>query len=69
MSLIEPHRLKALILEDLRRYPDSAISDIHHRVAPELDRHRMKQALEILIMDGLIVFSGEKRWRRYSTVD
>ena len=69
MSLIEPHRLKALILEDLRRYPDSAISDIHHRVAPEIERHRMKQALEILIMDGLIVFSGEKRWRRYSTVD
>ncbi|MBV5305835.1 MAG: putative DNA binding domain-containing protein [Desulfobulbaceae bacterium] len=69
LSLIEPYRLKALILEDLRRYPDSAISDIHHRVAPELDRHRMKQALEILIKDGLIVFSGEKRWRRYSTVD
>jgi ATP-dependent DNA helicase RecG len=66
---IEPHRLKALILEDLKRYPDSAISEIHERVAPELDRHRVKRALESLTEDSLAVFSGEKRWRRYSALD
>lgn len=66
LSLIEPHRLKALILEDLRRYPGSAISDIHARIAPELDRHRVKHTLESLSDDGLIIFTGEKRWRRYS---
>ncbi|MBW6498930.1 MAG: hypothetical protein K0B09_11105 [Bacteroidales bacterium] len=66
LSLIEPHRLKALILEDLRRYPGSAISDIHARIAPELDRHRVKYALESLSDDGLIIYTGEKRWRRYS---
>jgi ATP-dependent DNA helicase RecG len=69
LSLIEPHRLKALILEDLRRYPDSAISDIHNRIAPELDRHRIKRTLENLAEEGLITFSGEKRWRRYSIVN
>jgi len=45
LSLIEPHRLKALILEDLKRYPESAISDIHARTAPEVDRHRIKRTL------------------------
>ena len=69
LSLIEPHRLKALILEDLRRYPGSAISDIHSRTAPELERHRVKRALEALLDEGAISYTGEKRWRRYSVVD
>jgi|UPI000232B6EA ATP-dependent DNA helicase RecG len=66
LSLIEPHRLKALILEDLQRYPESAISDIHSRIAPELDRHRIKLALEALYEEGAVHYHGEKRWRRYA---
>ena len=66
LSLIEPHRLKALILEDLQRYPESAISDIHSRIAPELDRHRIKRALEALYEEGAVRYHGEKRWRRYA---
>lgn len=66
LSLIEPHRLKALILEDLQRYPGSAISDIHSRTAPELDRHRIKRALEALHDEGAVHYRGEKRWRSYS---
>ena len=69
LSLIEPHRLKALILEDLQRYPESAISDIHSRTAPELDRHRIKRALEALYDEGAIHYQGEKRWRRYFLAD
>ncbi|WP_339138057.1 MAG: ATP-binding protein [Candidatus Electrothrix sp. GW3-4] len=69
LTLIEPYRLKALIVEDLKRYPDSAISDIHGRVAPELDRHRIKKALDELTGDGSIIFAGEKRWRRYSAAE
>ena len=69
LSLIEPHRLKALILEDLRRYPGSAISDIHSRTVPELERHRVKRALETLSDEGLVNYTGEKRWRRYYAVE
>jgi ATP-dependent DNA helicase RecG len=32
LTRIEPHRLRALILEDLRRHPESAIGDIHQRI-------------------------------------
>lgn len=69
LSLIEPHRLNALILEDLTRYPGSAISDIHKRIASEIDRHRLKRTLEKLAEEKRIIFSGEKRWRRYSVAD
>ncbi|WP_372473691.1 hypothetical protein AB4865_00025 [Capnocytophaga sp. ARDL2] len=31
LKLIEPYRLKALILEDLKNYPNSLISEIHKR--------------------------------------
>ena len=62
---IEPHRLRALILEDLRRYPRSAIGDIQKRTAPEVSRSRIKRSLDELVEQGAVVFEGEKRWRRY----
>jgi len=62
---IEPHRLRALILEDLSRYPRSAIGDIQKRTAPEVSRSRIKRSLDELVEQGTVVFEGEKRWRRY----
>ncbi len=50
-------------------YPDSAISDIHSCTVPELERHRVKRALEALSDEGVISYTGEKRWRRYYAVD
>ena len=66
LSRIEPHRLQALLLEDLKRYPGSSISDIHSRTAPEIDRKRIKRTLDFLISEGKVLPQGEKRWRRYS---
>lgn len=65
LTRIEPYRLEALVVEDLRRYPGSAISDIHNRVAPELKQRRIKTALEHLTEEGKVRPRGEKRWRRY----
>lgn len=65
LKRIEPHRLGALLLEDLRRYPGSAISEIHRRVAPELPRSRLKRAVDELIERGEVSYEGERRWRRY----
>ncbi len=66
LKRIEPHRLRELILEDLRRYPRSSIGDIQGRVGPEIPRPRIKRTLDVLIDEGLAVGEGEKRWRRYS---
>lgn len=65
LKRIEPHRLAALVLEDLQRYPKSAISDIHQRVGGEINPRQLKRTLEELTERGKVRFEGEKRWRRY----
>lgn len=65
LSRIEPHRLEALITEDLRRYPGSAIGDVHDRIGKEINRRRIKRALDGLVMAGAVHYEGEKRGRRY----
>jgi ATP-dependent DNA helicase RecG len=65
LARIEPHRLRALILEDLARYPGSASSDINSRVGPELSVKTIKRALDELVATGQVNHEGERRWRRY----
>lgn len=62
---IEPHRLEALVLEDIRRHPDSAIGDIHNRIGSEIRRRQVKTAIDRLVTKGRVVPSGEKRGRKY----
>lgn len=68
LKRIEPHRLAALVLEDLQRYPKSAISEIHQRIGGEIHAKHVKRALEELIERGEVRFEGDKRWRRYWAV-
>ena len=65
---IEPHRLAALVLEDLQRYPESAISDIRRRIGGEIHPKQVKRALEDLTERGAVRFEGSNRWRRYWAV-
>lgn len=65
LSRIEPYRLRALILEDLQRYPGSSSTQTQRRTAPELDVRTIRRALEDLSNKGEVRYEGEKRWRRY----
>lgn len=65
LTRVQPHRLRALILEDLERFPSSAKGDIHRRVGPEIPERTFRRALEELVSGGDVVTAGEKRWRRY----
>jgi ATP-dependent DNA helicase RecG len=65
LARIEPHRLRALIVEDLKRYPDSKRVDIHRRIAPEVHGKAIVRMLNALISENLVVATGEKRWRTY----
>ncbi|MCK4302752.1 MAG: hypothetical protein KAY24_00770 [Candidatus Eisenbacteria sp.] len=62
---IEPHWLRALILEDVTRYPDSAASAIHRRVGAEIPERTFRRGLEDLVSKGLLTAVGERCWRRY----
>ena len=65
LKRIEPHRLRALIVEDVVRYPNSASSEIHRRVGSEIPNRTLRRALKELLADGAIRATGERRWRRY----
>lgn len=66
LKLIEPHRLRALILEDLRRFPVSSRVDIHRRIGEEIHPKAVLRAIKELVEEGLVTPQGERRWRTYS---
>lgn len=65
LQRIEPHRLMALLVEDIQRYPDSAIGDIHQRVGPEIARSRIRRSMQQLVSEGRIVAQGLRKGTRY----
>ena len=62
LKSIEPHRLRELILEDLRRYGKSAIGAIHQRIGSEIPDYKIR---DILTSTSEIGYEGEKRGRVY----
>lgn len=69
LGRIAPHRLLALILEDLARYPDSSSADINRRIGVEISAKTVKRALDDLVDTGRVIHEGERRWRRYRLSD
>jgi ATP-dependent DNA helicase RecG len=65
LTRITPHRLSALIVEDLTRYPNSSSSEVNRRIGAEISAKTVKRALDDLIEQGLVAYEGERRWRRY----
>jgi ATP-dependent DNA helicase RecG len=65
LARIEPHRLRALLIEDLQRFPDSGRADIHRRVGKEIHPKAISRALQELMDEGQVEASGERRWRVY----
>jgi ATP-dependent DNA helicase RecG len=69
LTRITPHRLRALILEDLGRYPASSSTDVNRRIGMEISARTIKRALDVLVEKGRVMFTGERRWRRYRLAD
>ncbi len=65
LKRVEPHRLRALVLEDLERYPDSSRSDIHRRIGTEISARTVTRVLDRLVQEGRVMATGAKRWRKY----
>jgi len=69
LKRIEPHRLRALIVEDLRRYPGAASGDVNRRVGAEVPYRTLKRAIDELVEQGSLRFVGLSRGRRYWLVE
>ncbi len=65
LTRIEPHRLAALIVEDVGRYPTSKIGDIHERIGLEIPRSRIRRGIEQLVKAGKLMAEGMKSGTRY----
>lgn len=65
LKRIEPHRLTALIVEDVGRYPGTRIGEIHQRVGLEIPRSRVRRAVEQLVKDGKLSQEGVRSGTRY----
>jgi ATP-dependent DNA helicase RecG len=58
--------LQELIYEDLKNYPESAISAINKRIGEEIKQRTLKAKLDEMIESNLLMKKGEKRWTLYS---
>ncbi|MBM2816912.1 MAG: Transcriptional regulator [Ignavibacteria bacterium] len=65
LKRIEPYRLRELIREDLQIYQGSSISEIHTRIAPELNIRIIGTQLNYLLKKDVIYKKGIRRWTRY----
>jgi ATP-dependent DNA helicase RecG len=65
LKIIEPHRLKALIEEDVRMYPRSKMSEIQKRL-PDIVAADIQKCVYKLVKDGTFSVHGAKTNRTYS---
>ncbi|MES2264541.1 MAG: ATP-binding protein [Pseudomonadota bacterium] len=66
LKRIEPHRLTALILEDIRRYPHTKMGEIHQRIGMEIPRSRIRRAIAQLVASGNLHSIGVRNGTRYT---
>jgi ATP-dependent DNA helicase RecG len=69
LKRIEPHRLSALILEDVGRYPKTKMGEIHKRVGLEIPRSRIRRTVEELVKAGKLCSEGIRNGTRYTVID
>jgi ATP-dependent DNA helicase RecG len=65
LSVIEPHRLKNLIIEDLLHYPNSSIQEIHQRIGIEIPIRTLRSCLYDAVKNDEIKYVGGKKYRKY----
>ncbi len=67
LKTIEPHVLKALIVEDLKKHPGSKISGISSRI-PDVDLPEIRKMVYSMV-DKELIANGPKKNRSYSPKD
>lgn len=68
LKTIEPYRLRALIHEDLRYHPNSAMAEISNRL-PDVVFAELAKMVGKMVKNDEIVPIGGKKYRKYSLSD
>ena len=64
LKTIEPYRLKALILEDLKYHSNSLLSEMASRL-PDVEYMELEKMVRTMAKDGEITPLGGRKYRRY----
>lgn len=68
LKTIEPYRLEALVLEDLKYHPDSLFDDICGRL-PDVDRNELRRLVYKMAKNGKIHHNVGRKFRKYRLID
>lgn len=63
---IEDHRLEELIYKDVKAYPNSSFGDIHGRIGMEINEHKVRRTIRLMVENGSLRSEGQRRWTKYS---
>lgn len=63
---IEDYRLEELIFKDLKAYPKSGFGEIHQRIGLEINKHKVRRIIKLMVDKGMLETEGIKRWMTYS---
>ena len=63
--MIESHRLRELIYEDLTTYPESSINEIRSRIGNEISKYKISTQLKILMSTDRVEKIGASSSTRY----
>lgn len=65
LKKIEDHRLRELIIQDLKIYKCSSLNDIHQRIGKEIPYKRVLGQITYLKDNGKVDTEGQNRWVKY----
>jgi ATP-dependent DNA helicase RecG len=65
LKAIEPHRLRELILSDLRVHGPTGASEVRERIGPEISARKIYREIQELVGQGEVEQTGAKRGRKY----
>ena len=69
LKRIEQHRLRELIIEDLKLYGPTSIKDINIRIGEEIPRKSIQRMLKDLIESGIAISTGATQGMKYMLAD
>lgn len=65
LKTIEPHRLRELILSDLRVHGPTGVGEIQERIGQEITARKIYREIQNLVGEGKVEQTGAKRGRKY----
>ncbi len=65
LKAIEDHRLQELLYTDIKSNPNASFSEVHERIGKEINQHKIRRTIKIMLENEVIKSKGVNKWTRY----